>query len=150
MRRNKLLLSAAAAAVFTAFNPAFAQDSTSPNVNVNPNSGDQNVWSGLSANQSSTDIGSSSTTDQSASTSQSSTTESPVSRDSAPQAPASTADSAASGSAAPAEGNASSGASVSSGRGSEDKATGLDRADQVAGEHGKHGRDNARAKQSGG
>ena len=86
----------------------------------------------------------------SASTSQSSTTESPVSRHSAPQAPASTADSAASGSAAPAEGNASSGASVSSGRGSEDKATGLDRADQVAGEHGKHGRDNARAKQSGG
>src|SRR5688572_3698295 len=95
-------------------------------------------------------IASASTTDQSASTSQSSTTESPVSRDSAPQAPASTADSAASGSAAPAEGNASSGASVSSGRGSEDKATGLDRADQVAGEHGKHGRDNARAKQSGG
>ena len=146
MRRNKLLLSAAAAAVLAAFNPAFAQDSTSPK---NIDSGEQNVWSGVSANQSSTDIASSSSVDQSASTSQSSTTESPVSRDSAPQAPAST-DNAARGSAAPADGNASSGASVSSGRGSEDKATGLDRADQAAGEHGKHGRDNARAKQSGG
>jgi hypothetical protein len=31
----------------------------------------------------------------------------------------------------------------------EDKLTGLDRADQVAGEHGKHGRDNAREKQGG-
>jgi hypothetical protein len=29
----------------------------------------------------------------------------------------------------------------------EDKKTGLDRADQVAGEHGQHGRDNAREKQ---
>jgi hypothetical protein len=29
----------------------------------------------------------------------------------------------------------------------EEKKTGLDRADEVAGEHGKHGRDNARAKQ---
>jgi len=31
----------------------------------------------------------------------------------------------------------------------EDKKTGLDRADEVAGEHGQHGRDNARAKQGG-
>jgi hypothetical protein len=30
----------------------------------------------------------------------------------------------------------------------EDKKTGLDRADQAAGEHGQQGRDNARAKQS--
>jgi len=29
----------------------------------------------------------------------------------------------------------------------QDKKTGLDRADQVAGEHGKQGRDNAREKQ---
>ena len=30
----------------------------------------------------------------------------------------------------------------------EDRKTGLDRADEVAGEHGKQGRDNARAKQA--
>ena len=120
MRRNKILLSAAAAAALAALNPAFAQD-RSPNANVNPNSGELNVWTGVSANQSSTDSASSSSGDQSASTSQSSTTESPVSRDSAPQAPA-RADDATRGSAAPAEGNASRGASVSSGRGSEDKA----------------------------
>ena len=120
MKRNKLLLGAAAAvAVLAAFNPAFAQQSTSSNVGT----GNLDVWSGVSA-------------DQSASTSQSSTTESPVSRDSAPQMPART-DNAERGSAAPAEGNASSGATVSSGRGSEDKAPGPDRAGQAVGEHGK-------------
>ena len=119
MRRNKLLLSAAAASLLAAAHSAFAQDK-SPNANVNPNSGELNVWAGVSPKQSSTDSAASSSGDQRASTSQSSTTESPVSRDSAPQAPASS-DNATRGPASPAEGNASSGATVSSGRGSEDK-----------------------------
>ena len=48
---------------------------------------------------------------------------------------------------ASAQGSASTQGGSASAGATEDKKTGLDRADQVAGEHGKHGRDNAREKQ---
>jgi hypothetical protein len=112
----------------------------SPGVNLG--SGDQSVSSSVGANQSSTDINSSSTIQQSASSSQSS------------GAGFGHSDMQLGGNVgSSAEGMARSEASADHpGRGharghDEDRAKGLDRADQVAGDHGRHGRDNAREKQ---
>ena len=123
----------------------------SPGVNVG--SGDQSVSSSTSAQQQSTDVNSSSSIDQSAATSQSS-------GQASGQASGSTSAQASTGeteSSAAAGGTASGEASYEKDRQKhgkarghdEDKKTGLDRADEVAGEKGQHGRDNARAKQGG-
>jgi hypothetical protein len=153
MRGKNFMFSVAAAAVLAAFNPALAQDSStlnvSPNVGVDANvspgvnvgSGDQSVSSSVSANQQSTDIGSSVTGQASGSTS-------------------AEAQTGSTGSGASAQGSASGDAAISaSGEDKErhgrarghdpDKLTGLDRADQAAGEHGQKGRDTAREKQGG-
>jgi len=63
MKRKNLLLGAAAAAVLAAFNPALADEGST-----------LDVWSGVSASQGSTGIGSSATMEQSASAEQSSAT----------------------------------------------------------------------------
>lgn len=129
MTRKKFMLSVAAAAVLGAFNPALAQDSST--LNVSPNVGvDANVG----------------TTDQSSVSGQASGSAS------------ADAQTGATSSGASAQGSASGDASISaSGEDKErhgkarghdpDKLTGLDRADQAAGEHGQQGRDNAREKQ---
>ena len=140
MRRKNFVLSIAAAAVLGAFNPVWGQTiNANPNVGVDANvgisntdvnaganispgvnvgSGDQSVSSSTTANQSSTDVNSSSTISQDASTSQS-----------------------VSGSGEERERHGKA-------KGHEDgKLTGLDRADQMAGEHGQYGRENAREKQ---
>lgn len=131
MRRKNFMLTVAAAAVLGAFNPALAQDSST--YSVNPNVGvDAKVGIG--------------NTDQGAATGQ-------ASGSGSAEAQAGTT-----GSGASAEGSASGDASISASNEDEerrgkarghdpDKLTGLDRADQVAGEHGRQGRDNAREKQ---
>jgi hypothetical protein len=96
------------------------------------------VSSGVTANQNSTDIGSSATISQSAATGQASGRTS---------AQASTGTTQADSSA---QGSASGEVHHGKARGhDEERLTGLDRADQVAGEHGQHGRDNARERQGG-
>jgi hypothetical protein len=125
MTRKNFMFSVAAAAVLAAFNPALAQDS--PAVNVSPNVGvDASVGISGNTDQSSTDIDSSAPISQSAATSSGASAEGTAS---------------ASGEEKERHGKA---------RGHDpDKLTGLDRADQVAGEHGQQGRDTAREKQGG-
>ena len=112
----------------TSMDQSSATGSTSNNPLSGSSVNDQSVTSGVTANQSSTDVNSSSTMDQSASSSQSS---SQASTDSTQ------AGSAASGATASGDDRFKHG-------------KGLDRADEVAGEHGQHGRDNARSNQAGG
>jgi hypothetical protein len=156
MRRKNFVLSAAAAAVLAAFNPGVnAGANISPGVNVG--SGDQSMSSSASANQSSTDINSSSTIDQSASSSQSSGvgfghSDMQLGGITNPNVGlGATGDQSASSSTTANQSSTDMGSSSTmnqSARGhDENRAKGLDRADQVAGDHGRHGRDNAREKQ---
>jgi hypothetical protein len=99
MKRNKLVLASAAAAVLAVFNPAFAGGA------------------------------------------EESMTAPPLSE---PKAAASTSADVTAG------GNLGPSSSPGMEQSSEEKLTGLDRADQVAGEHGQQGRDNARENQAAG
>jgi hypothetical protein len=112
----------------------------SPGVNIG--SGDQSVSSSVAANQQSTDINSSASTTQGASTNQSSTTGEQASASGQASGSASSETRTGATSAGSSSEGSASGASASG-----EMAKGLDRADQAAGEHGKHGRDNARAHQ---
>ena len=122
MRVRHLAVSITAAAVMGAFGPAFAQTSS---------------------------------TDQSAQPSQPSTSASGISNSdvnagvSANQSATTTNPSSTMNQGASDTTSSSTGDEQGKARGQQaDKKTGLDRADEVAGEHGKQGRDNAREKQS--
>ena len=143
MKRKKLVLSIVTAAALSGFGAAHAQTevTANPNVGADANVGISNtdINAGASASQSSSDIGTSSTMDQSASTTQSTT-----SSDVTSGMPSDSSASASAGATGSEEDRHPHGKA----RGHDpDRAKGLDRADEVAGIHGQHGRDNAREKQ---
>jgi hypothetical protein len=126
MKRKNLMLSVAAAAVLGAFNPAFAGGGAKHGSADDMSSPPRAEQSG------------SSSVEQSSSASQSGSINA--------EAGADTSASADINRDATVGANVGAGASAQPGE-NPDKLTGLDRADQVAGDHGQQGRDNAREKQ---